>query len=192
MSAQGLISISERAAIREHATATVTALLAGRRIFEESFDERIRLLQLVRGVHGLHVYATEFWIEYLLSDAKLSSGLDVFSNLFALASRLAKDLSTNSLYPLPKELTIHPVDIDERLQLFQEHHLLYEQMKAALNSRSRKRLEAEVFQKQGTLFVIRDVLCGLTRPKWLTTLKTAVLRLFWILYRLCFNAIKAM
>ncbi|KAL5382784.1 hypothetical protein DPSP01_006342 [Paraphaeosphaeria sporulosa] len=148
LSAQGLISVSERTAIREHATATVTALLAGRRIFREDFDERLRLLQLVRGVHGLHVYATEFWIEYLLSDAALSNGPDVSSDLFALASRLAHELSAGRIESLPKELTAQPSDIDERLQLFQEYHPLYEQMKASLNSRSRKRLEVELFKQQ--------------------------------------------
>ncbi|KAL5445537.1 hypothetical protein PMIN06_008076 [Paraphaeosphaeria minitans] len=148
LSAQGLISISERIAIREHATAAVTALLADRRIFRADFDESLRLLQLVRGVHGLHVYATEFWIEYLLSDAALSNGPDVSSDLFALASRLAQEFSAGRIDPLPKELTVQPPDIDERLQLFQQYQILYEQMKASLNSRSRICLEVELFKQQ--------------------------------------------
>lgn len=159
VSAQGLISISERTAIREYATATVTALLAGRRIFREDFDERLRLLQLVRGVHGLHVYATEFWIEYLLSDAAFSNGPDISSDLFVLASRLAQELSAGRIYSLPKELTVPPSDVDERLQLFQQHHLLYEQMKASLNSRSRKCLEVEFFKQQGGFSINNISLC---------------------------------
>jgi hypothetical protein len=146
LSAHGRITISERVAIREHATATVTTLLASSKIFGSDVDERLRLLQLVRGVH---VYATEFWIEYLLSDAALSNGPDISSDLFALASRLAHELSASHIHPLPKELTQQPSDIDERLQLFQTHPILYEQMKAALNSRSRKRLEVHLFRQQG-------------------------------------------
>ncbi|KAJ4303250.1 hypothetical protein N0V90_002143 [Kalmusia sp. IMI 367209] len=148
-SAQGRISISERVASREHATATVTSLLAGLRVFQEGADERIRLLQLVRGVHGLHVYATEFWIECLLSDAAFTNGFDVSSDLFALASGLAHQLSAGRTDPLPKELTVQPSDVDERLQLFQQHPLIYEQMKAALNARSRKHLENEMLRQQG-------------------------------------------
>lgn len=147
-STQARISISERVAVREHATATVTCLLAGLRIFHEDFDERVRLLQLVRGVHGLHVYATEFWIEYLLSDAALTNGFDVSSDLFALTSQLAQRLSAGRTDPLSKKLTVLPSDVDERLQLFQQHELLYEQMKAALNARSRKRLEIELLRDQ--------------------------------------------
>lgn len=149
ISARGLISISERTAIREHATATITALLAGRRVFKAGFDERNRLLQLVRGVHGIHVYATEFWTEYLLSDSELSNGPDVSSDLFALALRLAQELSTGCFYPLPKELIVQPADIDVRLQIFQQHRLLHEQMKASINSRSLQRLEIDFFKEQG-------------------------------------------
>jgi hypothetical protein len=149
LSGKGLITISERVAIREHATAAVTTLLASSKIFGADIDERLRLLQLVRGVHGLHVYATEFWIEYLLSDAALSNGPDISSDLFALAFRLAHELSASHIHPLPKELTQQPSDIDERLQFFQTHPILYEQMKAALNARSRKRLEVHLFRQQG-------------------------------------------
>lgn len=147
-STQARISISERVAVREHAIASVTCLLAGLRIFHEDFDERVRLLQLVGGVHGLHVYATEFWIEYLLSDAALTNGFDISSDLFALASQLAQRLSASRTDPLFKKLTVQPSDVDERLQLFQQHELLYEHMKAALNARSRKRLEIELVQDQ--------------------------------------------
>lgn len=138
--------------MREHATATIAALLAGLRIFHENFDERVRMLQLVRGVHGLHVYATEFWIECLMNDANFTNGLDTSSGLFAMASELAQQLSAGRIEPLPKDLTLHSSEVDDRLELFKQHSILYDMMKAALNARSRKRLETELLRPQGEIF----------------------------------------
>jgi hypothetical protein len=150
-SSQGRISISENKALREHGIAAVTCLLTGLQVFGNLFEERKRLLQLVRGVHGLHVYATEFWIEYLLIDASLMGGPDVSSPLFVLASELAERLNESTITTASKELIANTSDIDERLRLFQQHEVLYHQMKAALSARSRKRLELELLQRQGKI-----------------------------------------
>lgn len=125
--------------------ASIACLLAGLETFATSCQEQSKYLQVVKGVHGLHVYATEYWAEYLLSRAASSVGLDTTSSLFALACQLTENLE------LSNEASTTSVQnmIDERLEFIRSYPTLFSQVQQALKSRSVATLESEYLKEKG-------------------------------------------
>lgn len=105
---------------------------------------------MVKGLHGFHLYATEYWTEYLLSRAEYVSGLENNSLLFAMACKMADKL--NAMAHLSTiEQTEKPSSVqDERLAYLQQYPILQKQVSAALDARSIKQLEYELLQPSGT------------------------------------------
>ncbi|KAI9768489.1 MAG: hypothetical protein M1840_004899 [Geoglossum simile] len=137
------LGLDERQALNDHGIAAVTCLLSGLQVFDGAFNKQTKLIRLIRGVYGLHVYATEFWTEYLLSEAEATGGPDISSPFLAMAFRLANRLDEAAATTASMEC-IAADDDDKRLLLFQGHEVLYKHIRAALGSRSRKRLEMEL------------------------------------------------
>jgi hypothetical protein len=97
----------------------------------------------------LHVYATEYWTEYLLSHAASAGGLDTNSSFLALAYRLADRLGEAVNPTTTKDVDSESRMLDERLISLRQHAALYKQVEGALKARSLKRLEAELLQQHG-------------------------------------------
>ena len=117
-------------------------------MFNGAFNEQGRPIRLIKGVHGLHVYATEFWTEYLLSEAEATGGPEISSPLLAMAFRLANSLDEAAATTASMECIGAADDNDKRLLLFQGHEALYKHIKAAMKARSSKRLEMELLSGQ--------------------------------------------
>ena len=126
--------------------ATITCLLSGLEVFSNTCQEQTKHLRVVKGIHGFHVYATEYWTEYLLCLAQSTNGLDVTSAPFVLACRLADKLSEGSDSTTAEEVDS---ELDDRLVLLRQHSALYKSVQRALKARSLKRLESELLQTQG-------------------------------------------
>ena len=103
----------------------------------------------MKGIHGFHVYATEYWTEYLLCLAQSTNGLDITSALFVLACRLADKLNEGSDSATAEEVDSESGLLDDRLVLLREHSALYKYVERALKARSLKRLESELLQTHG-------------------------------------------
>jgi hypothetical protein len=145
---ESVLTIRESEANREHGVASIAILLAGLDVLDTTYCESTRSLRLIRGVHGLHNYATEFWTEYILADAAIVGGLDRTSQLCILADRLASRLHVQC--PRTEYLT----NADDRLKFFEHDVGLYGCISAALKARSRQRLESELLQDTGKTFTI--------------------------------------
>ena len=140
--------INEQEALQEHGIATITCLLSGLEVFSKPYQEQTKYLRVVKGLHGFHVYATEYWTEYLLSHAVSAGGLDTNSSLLALAYRLADRLE--AVNPIEaKEVDSESGMLDERLTSLQRHAVLHRQVERALKARSLKQLESELLQEHG-------------------------------------------
>jgi hypothetical protein len=126
----------------------VSCLLSGLEVFNNVYDEQTRFLRLVKGIHGFHVYATEYWTEYILSEAVSNESVDTSSPLFTITSRLAHDLDEK--FP-PQQFANTVVILDQRLEALKQHEILYRQIEYALSARSQKRILSEMLQKSGTL-----------------------------------------
>lgn len=141
------VVLNEQDALREHGLASVTCLLSGLELFGRTINESTRFLRLIKGVHGFHVYATEFWTEYLLDASAATGGLDVSSSLFNVAYQLAMKLEELEEPTMPILATDSAVD--QRLQSLRQHEVLHRHVESALKARSRKRLESEMPRQFG-------------------------------------------
>ena len=134
----------EEDSLNEHGIAAVSCLVSGLQVMNESYDEQQKLLRFVKGIHGFHVYATEYWTEYLLANARITGGLK--ETLLEVATRLAdildqlEDTSCSGL-PIPKTT----LDIkDDRLELLEVYGSLRKHMERSLFARYKKRFESEL------------------------------------------------
>ncbi|KAF3065606.1 hypothetical protein CFAM422_009661 [Trichoderma lentiforme] len=140
------LTISQEESLQEHGAATVSCLLSGLHVFSKMYPERAKYLRVIKGLHGFHVYATEFWTEYLLSSVKFAGG-DPYntSPLLVLACKLADTLNETSNPAIGEEAKSPPNGLNDRTSFLRQHPILYKHIEAALKGRSLKRLEAELF-----------------------------------------------
>lgn len=131
-------------ALQEHGLATVACLLSSVEVFNENYTESKRLLRLVKGVHGLHVYATEYWSEYVLANAASAHGLPLSTSLLDVSQSFAKKLSCMTE---PMEMSINC--LDERLELLKPYPNLHFHVAKALQARSQSYLEARIHLSLG-------------------------------------------
>jgi len=70
-----------------------SCLLSGLEVFHHNYSGPARWLRVLRGFHGLHSYASEYWIDYLLFTAASENGLDTRSKFFARSVELSRKLN---------------------------------------------------------------------------------------------------
>ncbi|KAH8688529.1 hypothetical protein BGZ61DRAFT_494602 [Ilyonectria robusta] len=80
--------------LHDHGVAAITCLLSGLKVFGNTYRQEDAYLRVAKGLHGFHVYATEYWTEHLLSYAVSADTLNTASSpsLLALACQLADEL----------------------------------------------------------------------------------------------------
>lgn len=66
------LKLNENVISQGHGLASVRCLLATRKLFAPSYTEHDRIIKIVRGIHAFSIYATEFWLDYLLSLLSIS------------------------------------------------------------------------------------------------------------------------
>ncbi|KAL7955605.1 hypothetical protein V8C34DRAFT_327026 [Trichoderma compactum] len=138
--------ITQEESLQEHGLAAVSCLLSGLQVFNSAYPEQTRCLQVIKGLHGFHVYATEFWTEYLLPSANCATGdMGRASPLLVLACKLADTLDEASNATTSEEVKSPPNGLNDRMASLRQHPTLYKHVEAALKGRSLKRLEAELF-----------------------------------------------
>lgn len=109
----------------------------------------MRYHRIVKGMHGLHVYATEYWTDYLLSSAKEIGELEENSTFFLLACQMADKLKLIPDLTVVEQKETQSGVQDDRLVYLQQYPILYNQVKASLGARSIKQLEHELLQIGG-------------------------------------------
>jgi hypothetical protein len=124
--------------------AAVTCLLSGLEVLDPSYNKQAKLSRFVKGIHGFHVYATEYWTEYLLANAAIAGGLK--EELLHAATRLANVLNgfrdTNTP-ELPKSKVVADSK-DERLELLEQYGSLRKHVERSIFARSLRRFESEL------------------------------------------------
>ncbi|KAH8803560.1 hypothetical protein F5884DRAFT_904077 [Xylogone sp. PMI_703] len=138
-------------ALIEHGRAAITCILSGLEVFNQTYPEHTQCVRVIRGLHGLHLYATEYWAEYILSYAASTNGGDLNSPLFIFACQLASKLDVEVNLATEEVSTSKEVESksdvsDERLELLQQLPSLFNHVKTFLEARSLQRLETELLQ----------------------------------------------
>ncbi|KAF4635514.1 hypothetical protein G7Y89_g2570 [Cudoniella acicularis] len=126
----------------EQSLACVACLLSGLNVFQQRYGDNDRLRRVLKGLHGLHLYANEHWIEHLLIAGSHGAGLDTISNLLRLTERLCNDLQLRRT-PLPESTLRNgrAPRLDDRLSLLEMHPAIHEYLKFELTYRLQVRLE---------------------------------------------------
>ncbi|KAI1501805.1 hypothetical protein F5X99DRAFT_381098 [Biscogniauxia marginata] len=140
-SSESNVILNEETALSEQGLATVTCLLSGFRVFSRSFSKQSRFLRVVRSLHAFHTYATEYWLEYLLSNASSVKGMDMNSKLFLLSCELSKALKELTMAPGSGKDDHASLLLDNRLAYLQHGSELYEVARTLLFKRRSRYLE---------------------------------------------------
>lgn len=132
-----ILFLDRSAATHEHATATITCLVSGFWIFSGQLADDNRILRIVKGIHGLHIYSNQFWLDCFLDTVSTAHGLVHGSPLHQVAQALA-----NFLCHQPAMLTSstsgnaeNSAGADSRLQYLKEHNVIYEMARRELGER---------------------------------------------------------
>lgn len=121
----------------EHGVASTTCLLAGFRIFDTAYDSNDRNLRILRGIHGFHIYATEYWLEDLLCSNAAFGSSETAALLCSTAKALADRLSAVS-HPAGTSAEQELRTLDDRLSNFADQGAVYDMLRYALMERSAK------------------------------------------------------
>ncbi|PTB59829.1 hypothetical protein M431DRAFT_56976, partial [Trichoderma harzianum CBS 226.95] len=137
-SAESAMALVEADALCEHSVASITCLLAGFRIFDTTYDSSDRDLRILRGLHGFHIYATDYWLEDLLCSNAAICGFEAASLLYSTAKALADRLNTANLSAKISEISAEQESgaLDSRLETFANQGAVYDMLRLALRERS--------------------------------------------------------
>ncbi|CEI70590.1 hypothetical protein FVEN_g920 [Fusarium venenatum] len=140
------IVLEERQSLQEHGVATVACLLSGLKYFDHTYPAHDKALRVARGLHGFHVYATEFWTEYLLSFASSNDTVTADSSisLISLACELAHKLEYEEVASTTDDSMMNPVDV--RLGSLHQYRVLQKCVDRSLRLRSLGTLESRVLR----------------------------------------------
>ncbi|KAH7360362.1 NACHT domain protein [Rhexocercosporidium sp. MPI-PUGE-AT-0058] len=135
--------ITEENMIKEHGLATLTCLLSGLETFQAGYPDALRSLRVIKGLHGFHLYANEYWVEYIIS---LIRSHDAFSQYTALPKAI-HDLSEkldglgeySNVFESNEDLKLS----DQGLDALKGYRGLYANARIALVARSKKELRDE-------------------------------------------------
>ncbi|KAH8652845.1 hypothetical protein BGZ61DRAFT_500804 [Ilyonectria robusta] len=133
------VFLDEFSAVHEQGLAIASCLLSGLQIFQLTYPEQTRFLRVLRGFHGLHVYASEYWVEYLLSVAASENGLDTGTRFFARSHELS--MALNSLHSTEDQGLDRKV-LDDRFLHIESHPELWNATGVIASERAVKTFKA--------------------------------------------------
>ncbi|KAI0447888.1 hypothetical protein F4803DRAFT_558575 [Xylaria telfairii] len=135
------LKITERQAVEEQGTAIVTCLLSGLQALTKPDDDRSRNVQVAKGLHALHIYATEYWTEYLFRYMELLESDGLNSQLIDLANNLAQYLDSLNMHTLEEQAKTNTSSPDPRLELLKDYPAIQKHARISMSARSLKHLE---------------------------------------------------
>jgi hypothetical protein len=129
--------ISRDKEIYEHALASTTCLLSGLEVFDVGYSDQDRITRVLKGLHGFHIYANQYWVDYVL-DISSSTLQQQVCNLTTTLQNLSNMLEKLGGLPLASKKAGELAVSDNRLDLIKTYPGLYKNAKSALQARSQK------------------------------------------------------
>ncbi|KAI1388865.1 uncharacterized protein F4822DRAFT_429482 [Hypoxylon trugodes] len=133
--------IRESQIMTEHCLSILACLTCGADIFLGNETEHTKALRVVKGIHGFHVYATEFWTEYLLDHVATPNSNSL---ILDLASALAQRFGGVENAVFGQELDPQTY---ERLKALEGQPQLKRLVEIFLNVRSSKGFETNLMNE---------------------------------------------
>lgn len=117
-------------------------------MFQPRYSDSARSLRVLKGVHGFHIYANEFWVDYLTSLIQGEGHLPEHPSLIIAMNELSKKLCfMNGLSGIYDDTSSSQFGIDH-LRPFKG---LYLGAKAVIQARSSQKLENSAEVESGKL-----------------------------------------
>ncbi|KAI0971987.1 hypothetical protein F4678DRAFT_65229 [Xylaria arbuscula] len=145
-SPESRLDITETQAVEEQGTATVTCLISGLQTLTKPHDNRSRNVQVAKGLHAFHIYATEYWTEYLFRYVELPMVDRSVSHLIDLANNLSQCLDSLAMHTFEETVKTDTSSQDPRLELLGDYPEIQKQARIAISARSLKQLETQTSQ----------------------------------------------
>lgn len=144
-SANSIMLIDQSACCSSHRLTIAACLVSGLRVLTPTYPKHHRQLRVLRGIHGFHSYATEYWADSVLDNFEIGMASETSSSFF----RLCNELST-TFRPIsgtsPDETGEPASVLDQRLAKLQHHDgMLYAVTKGILVERRVRYLEESAF-----------------------------------------------
>ena len=130
--------------IREHGIASATCLLSGLEVFQPDYPCLLRSLRVLKGLHGFHAYASEYWVDYILSIVTSHDTLSQSPLLSSVVNDLSEQLDSLGETSNALDNKDDSIPSENGLKLLKGHRGLYASALAALKARSRKGLGDEM------------------------------------------------
>ncbi|ETS86312.1 hypothetical protein PFICI_00140 [Pestalotiopsis fici W106-1] len=137
------LPLDDTISIHEHGVASVTCLRAGLHVFRSDASRHAQNLRVVHGLHGFHLYANNYWVDYLLEIMKISSKPINEVPLYQLAVDLAAQANQNEIQSVFDNEGERSSG-DEGLSLIPDVQLR-RLVRLTLKSRSHKTTEQQIF-----------------------------------------------
>lgn len=156
---QSPIPLQNDETLNEHGVAAITCLLSGLHIFENSYPERSRFLRLIEGIHGFHIYATEYWTEYVLAHVAWMATVPgtTSSRLLSLALQFAARVELIATdVKKQKDILTDEQSFDDRLSFLQQYPQLKDCVLRNLQARSLEKLESDLAPQATSTFRAPD------------------------------------
>lgn len=134
------VPLEETQILYDQGLATASCLLSGFQTFKKDGSTAEQKLRVVRGLHGLHLYASEYWVEYLLDIAASDDGLKTTTAFFARSNSLAQIINSSSSN---FNLESNTDEIDSRLANLEEHGELWTAARSATSGRAKMTVSPE-------------------------------------------------
>ncbi|RAO67477.1 uncharacterized protein BHQ10_003489 [Talaromyces amestolkiae] len=147
--------------VYEHAIASVTCLLSGLEVFNVGYSNQDRIMRVLKGLHGFHVYANQYWVDYILEILSLNSEQhNLQSGLTTILRDLSNALESSGRLLQSSKKAEELAVSDSRLVLLKQYPGLYKNAQITLQARSQTML-GDVSRKEDspcvTMFPIRGL-----------------------------------
>lgn len=118
--------------------ATVTCLLSGVRLFDEASEDRYR--STVKGTHALQVYASVYWVDYLLCIFQSPVDVHETSKLHTLLDLLCTELDR---FCTDQDQTDDSEELapESQLACLERYEKIHKVVKQTIHARSLRNLE---------------------------------------------------
>ncbi|KAI8630510.1 hypothetical protein F5Y19DRAFT_48326 [Xylariaceae sp. FL1651] len=138
------LPIIEIQAVEEQGIAMITCLLSGLQTFTQPPYARARNVQVAKGLHALHIYSTEYWVDCLCRYVELAKLRCSTSPLLELANHLSQRLDSLITPTHEGGTNTKTATLDPRLETLGAYPMIQKQARISMYTRSTKHLEGRL------------------------------------------------
>ena len=135
-----MVRIDRDSAYFEHAVTAATCLLSGLEVFCPTYSTHDRALRVLKGLHGFHVFAHEYWIDCVLHALSPSDVKHQYPKLLLVLHGLSDKLASLGGSSLAQDEDGN-LTLGNQLELLKGFPALYSNGIAIFHARNQKKMD---------------------------------------------------